>query len=76
LAEGLSDWFDENQARIAYHVTLDRSQCGDEQRCKERLRWTDEEDGRNVVYMTDPKTGALTRFFVSLIGLLPIEGQL
>jgi len=26
--------------------------------------------------MTDPQTGALTRFFVSLIGLLPIEGQL
>ncbi|MGB5834794.1 MAG: phospholipase D family protein [Thiohalocapsa sp.] len=76
LAKGLSDWFDENQARIAYRVTLDRSQCGDEQHCKERLRWTDEEDGRNVVYMTDPQTGVLTRFFVSLIGLLPIEGQL
>jgi putative cardiolipin synthase len=30
LAQGLADWFDENQARIAYRVSLDRSKCGDE----------------------------------------------
>jgi putative cardiolipin synthase len=76
LAQGLADWFDENQARIAYRVSLDRSQCGDEQRCEGQLRWTDEEGDRQVVYLKDPQTGALTRFFVSLISLLPIEGQL
>jgi putative cardiolipin synthase len=76
LAGGLADWFEENQARIAYRVTLDRTHCEDERRCEERLRWTDEEGDRQVVHLKDPQTGALTRFFVSLISLLPIEGQL
>jgi putative cardiolipin synthase len=76
LAKGLADWFDDNQAHIAYRVSLDRSQCTNEHRCEERLRWTDEEDGRKAVYLKDPETGVLTRFFVSLVSLLPIEGQL
>ena len=76
LAAGLGDWFDENQAHIAYRVTLDQSQCENEQRCEGRLRWTDEEAGRQAVYFKDPETGVLTRFFVSLVSLLPIEGQL
>jgi len=76
LAKGLADWFDENQAHIAYRVSLDRSQCKNEHRCEERLQWTDEEGGREVIYLKDPETGVLTRFFVSLISLLPIEGQL
>jgi putative cardiolipin synthase len=76
LAKGLADWFDDNQAHIAYRVSLDRSKCKDEHRCEERLRWTDEEGGREVIYLKEPKTGVLIRFFVSLISLLPIEGQL
>jgi putative cardiolipin synthase len=76
LAKGLADWFDANKARIAYRVTLDQSQRENEQRCEGRPRWTDEEAGPEVVYLKDPETGALTRFFVSLISLLPIEGQL
>jgi putative cardiolipin synthase len=76
LAKGLADWFDDNQAHIAYRVNLDRSQCTKEHRCEERLRWTDEQDGRKTVYLKDPETGILTRFFVSLVSLLPIEGQL
>jgi putative cardiolipin synthase len=76
LARGLADWFEENHARIAYRVTLDRSQCGDQQRCSARLQWTDEQGGRSIVHFKDPETGALTRFLVSLIALLPIEGQL
>jgi putative cardiolipin synthase len=76
LAKGLADWFDANKARIAYRVTLDQSHCQNEQRCEGRLRWTDEEGGREVVYLKDPETGVLTRFFVSLVSLLPIEGQL
>ncbi len=76
LAGGLADWFEEHQAHIAYRVSLDRSKCKDEHRCEERLRWTDEEGGREVIYLKEPKTGVLIRFFVSLISLLPIEGQL
>jgi len=76
LAKGLADWFDDNQAHIAYRVSLDRSKCKDQHRCEERLRWTDEEGGREVIYLKEPKTGVLIRFFVSLVSLLPIEGQL
>jgi putative cardiolipin synthase len=76
LAKGLTDWFDANKARIAYRVSLDQRQCEEGQACEGRLRWTDEEGGREVVYLKDPKTGALMRFFVSLVSLLPVEGQL
>ena len=76
LAKGLTDWFDTNKARIAYRVTLDQAHCADNDPCQERLRWSDETDGREVVYLKDPDTGALTRFFVALVALLPIEGQL
>jgi putative cardiolipin synthase len=76
LAQDLADWFEENRAQIAYRVSLDRSHCADQQQCDGRLQWTDEQGSRNVVYVKDPETGALTRFFVSLISLLPIEGQL
>jgi putative cardiolipin synthase len=76
LAQGLDDWFDEHQAHIAYRVTLDESQCKPEQPCEGRLKWTDEEPGRQAVYYRDPETGALQRFFISLVSLLPIEGQL
>jgi putative cardiolipin synthase len=76
LAKGVVDWFDENKAHVAYRVSLDRSHCDDQRECNARLQWTDEQDGRRVVYLKDPETGALTRFFVSLIALLPIEGQL
>ncbi len=76
LAKGLSDWFDANKARIAYQVTLDQPGCPEEDPCNGGLRWTEREDGREVIYLKDPKTGALTRFFVALVSLLPIEGQL
>ncbi|NEV64321.1 phospholipase D family protein [Thiorhodococcus minor] len=76
LAQGVGVWFDANRARIAYRVSLDQSHCGDRPQCKGRLQWTDEEGGRSVIYLKDPETGALTRFFVTLIALLPIEGQL
>jgi hypothetical protein len=40
------------------------------------LRWTEDGPDGQVIYLKDPATGALTRFFISLISLLPIEGQL
>ena len=76
LAEGVSDWFDANKARVAYRVSLDRDRCADEHQCDGRLRWTDQEGDREVVYARDPQTSLLTRLFVSLVSLLPIDGQL
>lgn len=76
LAEGVAGWFDAKSGRIAYRVTLDHGHCAEPEPCDGRLRWTSEEEGREVVYLKDPRTGVLTRFFVALVSLLPIEGQL
>jgi putative cardiolipin synthase len=76
LANGLTDWFDANKARIAYRVSLDHSHCAEEPSCEGKLRWNDQGSGGQVVYLRDPQTGILTRFLVSLVSLLPIEGQL
>jgi putative cardiolipin synthase len=76
LAGGVADWFDDNHASIAYRVTLDRSGCVRGQPCNGRLRWVERQNGREVVYTRDPRTGLLSRLVVTLISLLPIEGQL
>jgi putative cardiolipin synthase len=76
LAEAVAGWFDANEGKIAYRVTLDREHCTDKYECEERLRWTAQEDGKEVVYFVDPNTGVLNRFFLSIAALLPIEGQL
>ena len=75
LAGGLADQFEENQTHIAYRVTLDRTQCDNEQRCEGRLRWTEEQAGRQAVCFKDSKTDVLSRFFVYLVSLLPNKGQ-
>lgn len=77
LARGLIDWFDANRAHIAYRLDLDRSHCVEQgDRCRERLRWTSREGEREVVDLREPHTGILERLFLSLLALLPIEGQL
>ena len=76
LANGLANWFDDNWQRIAYQVSLDQSQCADDRPCSGQLQWTAWEGDREVVYLSEPQTGFLTRFFLGLVSLLPIEGQL
>jgi putative cardiolipin synthase len=76
LAEGVDDWFEANKARIAYRVSLDQSHCEDFQQCAGRLRWTEQDGEREVIYLKDPHTGLLSRFAIGLVGLLPVEGQL
>jgi putative cardiolipin synthase len=75
LAASVADRFDANRARVAYRLSLDRD-CKRKYECDERLHWTSEEGGQEVVYLVDPHSGVLTRFFLSLVSLLPIEGQL
>lgn len=70
------DRFDANAARTAYRLSLEPDHCRANHDCNESLRWTSHEDGKDVVYLVDPDTGVLTRFFLSLVSLLPIEGQL
>jgi putative cardiolipin synthase len=76
LARAVADWFDAHGDEVAYRVGLDRSHCEAAESCEERLRWTAVEGGEEVLYHTEPETGAMTRFFVGLLSLLPIEGQL
>ena len=76
LANAVAAWFDANWARVAYRVSLDQSHCADERHCDQRLKWTDREGDREVVYLKDPHTSVVTRFFLGLVSLLPIEGQL
>ena len=76
LAETLEDWFEANNARIAYRVSLDKSHCEDPRQCEGRLRWTEQDGEREVTYLSDPRTGLLSRFVISLVALLPVEGQL
>ena len=51
LAERWADWFDTNDGRVAYRVSLDRAHCVETGPCRERLRWTTEEGGQEVVYV-------------------------
>jgi putative cardiolipin synthase len=76
LAARLTDWFDANQPHIAYRVDLEASHCPEESECGARLQWTDEQDGRSMVYRKEPHTGGLMRLLVVLVSMLPIEGQL
>ena len=76
LAAKVVDGFDAHAPRAAYRLTLQRDDCRHKYECKERLHWTSEEGGKEVVYLVDPQTGVLKRFFLSLVSLLPIEGQL
>ena len=77
LASASTDWLDENRARIAYAITVGRSQCARQQPCVGRLRCTDEQpSAARAVYLAYSKIDARNRFFVSLASLPPIEGQL
>jgi putative cardiolipin synthase len=76
LAGAMVDWFDAEQPRVAYRLSLDREHCDRDYSCDERLRWTGQEGDQEVVYLVDPHSGVLTRFFLSLVSVLPIEGQL
>ena len=68
--------FDGEGTQIAYRLTLGRENCKQKYGCKEQLRWISQEGDDEVVYLVDPDTGALKRFLLSVVALLPIEGQL
>jgi putative cardiolipin synthase len=76
LASAVAEWFEVHASEVAYRLSLDESHCGSEGRCDEGILWTTIEGGEEVVYRQEPKTGAVTRFIVALLSLLPIEGQL
>jgi putative cardiolipin synthase len=76
LAGAMVDWFDQERERVAYRLTLDREHCKQKAGCKGKLRWIEKQGETEVVYMVDPHSGALKRFLLSVVALLPIESQL
>jgi cardiolipin synthase C len=68
IARQAAEFVDEGMAPgSAYHVTLDKD--GD-------LMWTDQTDGTNERFGTDPETSWWQRFVLDVIGVLPLEQQL
>jgi len=67
FATALAEFVDQRIPEKAYTVTLDD---------QERLRWTTQVDGREVVYAKEPETTWWQRFKVGLYRMLPIKEQL
>ena len=55
--------------RIAFRLVLDTDEDG-----HERIVWHDAETGEP--YFADPDTGYWERFWIGLVGLIPLESQL
>jgi putative cardiolipin synthase len=66
-----TDEFDRHIEDVAFRVTLETDENG-----KEALRWTGREDGKEVVFDTEPYAGTGLKIAVAMMKLLPIESQL
>jgi putative cardiolipin synthase len=71
LAEVMAQWFDTHIQDVAFKVTLETDENGVEQ-----LRWTGQEDGKQVKYKVEPHTSIWQRIGIKLLWLLPIDSQL
>jgi putative cardiolipin synthase len=71
IGSGMGEWFDENIDRLAFRLEFKKDKNG-----TERIVWHGMEDGKPIVFDTDPYTGFWRRFGVGFMGLLPIESQL
>jgi cardiolipin synthase C len=71
IGSGMGEWFDENIDRLAFRLEFKKDKNG-----TERIVWHGMENGKPIVFDTDPYTGFWRRFGVGFMGLLPIESQL
>jgi putative cardiolipin synthase len=67
VAEGMSDWFDDNINQIAFRLELTEDN---------KLLWHGIVDGKPYTADVDPYTGFWRRFGIGFMRLLPIESQL
>lgn len=67
----VSDEFDRNIEKAAFKVELHYEEDG-----RESLRWRGLQDGKEVVFISEPYAGLGTRIAVWLMKILPIESQL
>ena len=71
IGNGMGEWFDKNINKLAFRLELKKDKNG-----TERIVWYGMENGKPIVFDTDPYTGFWQRFGVGFMGLLPIESQL
>jgi putative cardiolipin synthase len=71
MASAMFDFFDSVIDDVAFRVTLETDATG-----KESLRWTGREDGKPVVFDSEPYASTGLKAAVALLKLLPIESQL
>lgn len=71
IANGLAEWFDQNIARVAFRLAVERNEEG-----HDKIVWHGFEEGQEVTYNKDPHTGFWLRFFVGFLSFLPIDSQL
>ena len=71
IANGMSEWFDQNIDKVAFRLELLQNSNGVEQ-----LVWHGLQDGKKRTYTSEPHVGPLRKAGVALLRLLPIESQL
>ena len=71
LAGGIADWFDNNIEQAAYRLQLRPLQQGGE-----TIVWEHNNDGQPIQLTNEPDTSFRERFWMGVMGLLPIESQL
>ncbi len=71
IASRMATWLDQNLAEVAFKLELETSEEG-----YDKIVWYGREDGQEVTYEKDPHTGFWLRFYIGILGLLPIDSQL
>ena len=71
IANTMASWFDQHIEEVAFRLELEADENG-----YKKIVWHGKEDGEQVTYEEDPHTGFWMRFYIDILGLLPIDSQL
>ena len=71
IANGMSEWFDQNIDEVAFRLELQKNSNGGEQ-----IVWHGIKDGKKHTFTSEPNVSPLRQAGVALLKLLPIESQL
>ncbi len=71
IANGMSEWFDQNIDKVAFRLELRQNSNGGEQ-----IVWHGLKDGKQHLFTSEPHVSTLRKTGVVLLQLLPLESQL
>jgi putative cardiolipin synthase len=71
IANGMSEWFDQNIDKVAFRLELQQDSHGGEQ-----IIWHGIKDGKKHTFTSEPNVSPLRQAGVALLRLLPLESQL